>query len=156
MPIDGATTSQFRRFLVAGGVAACANVGSRALFEHVVPYRVAVVLAYLVGMLVAYALTSTFVFMSESRRHGESSARFVLVNFLGMAQTWIVSVGLGDHLLPRIGVTEHAHAVAHLAGVATPVFTSFVLHRAWTFADRKDAAAATDDALASVDGQDEG
>ena len=126
-------TPQFRRFLVTGGIAACLNVGSRMLYDRVLPYSAAIVLAYLSGMATAYLLARRYVFTETDRRHWESTFRFAIVNAFGLLQTWLVSIGLGDHVLPGLGITTHAHDLAHLAGVAAPAFTSFVAHKYWTF-----------------------
>jgi len=55
-------TRQFAGFLVAGGIAAAANVGSRILFSRLVGLELAVILAYLVGMTVAFVLMRAAVF----------------------------------------------------------------------------------------------
>jgi putative flippase GtrA len=127
-------TPQFRRFLITGGIAACVNVGTRMIYDMFMPYSAAIVLAYLSGMLTAYLLARRYVFTDSERKHSESSFRFAIVNVFGVLQTWLVSIALGDHVLPAIGITSHAHDLAHMAGVAAPVFTSFVAHRRWTFA----------------------
>lgn len=131
--LDELLSPQFRRFLLAGGSAACINLVSRALFERFVPYSLAVLLAYLTGMLTAYVLARRFVFPDSQRTHAEASARFVIVNIFGIAQTWVASIALGEHALPALGFVTHAHAIGHLIGVGVPVFTSFVAHRFWTF-----------------------
>jgi putative flippase GtrA len=131
--IGALLTPQFRRFLVTGGIAAGVNLGSRLLYGLVVPYSEAIVLAYLSGMAVAYLLARRFVFLETERGHAQSSLRFAIVNVFGICQTWVVSMWLGEHLLPVLGVTAHAHDLAHVAGVAAPVFTSFAAHRRWTF-----------------------
>jgi putative flippase GtrA len=126
-------TPQFRRFLMTGGFAAAVNLGSRYLLDRVFPFVTAVVLAYLLGMLTAYVLARRFVFTDSQRHHLDSSLRFALVNVLGLLQTTVVSIGLANHLFPALGFSWHAHDVAHLAGVAAPVFTSFVAHQRFTF-----------------------
>jgi putative flippase GtrA len=124
---------QFRRFLVTGGLAAGVNLGSRYLLNRVMPFGVAVVLAYLLGMVTAYLLARKYVFTDSQRHHLDSSLRFALVNVVGIAQTTLVSIGLAEHVFPAVNFTWHAHDVAHLAGVVAPVFTSFVAHQRFTF-----------------------
>jgi putative flippase GtrA len=126
-------TAQFRRFLLAGGLAACVNVGSRMLYNLFMPYTAAIALAFCTGLTTAYFLTRKYVFSDTQRTHSEASFRFAVVNAFGFAQTWIVSIGLGDYILPSLGMTAHAHDLAHVLGVITPVFTSFIAHRRWTF-----------------------
>lgn len=124
---------QFRRFLITGGIAACVNIGSRMLYDTVLPYSAAIVVAYLTGMATAYLLARRYVFTDTDRRHLEGSFRYAIVNVFGIAQTWLVSMFLGEHALPALGITNHAHDIAHIVGVGAPVFTSFVAHRYWTF-----------------------
>lgn len=125
--------SEFAGFVVAGGLAALANIGSRWLLSHALPYPLAIVLAYLVGMITAYALMRSQVFAGSDRGTPSEVFRFVVVNLLAVAQTLLVSLGLAYHLLPWLGVTEHAETWAHLVGVAVPVVSSYYSHKHWTF-----------------------
>ena len=131
--IDEFLSARFRRFILAGGLAACVNLGSRMVFDQFMPYAAAIALAYCTGMATAYVLTRKYVFNETQRTHSEASLRFVVVNALGFAQTWIVSIGLGDYVFPSLGLTSHAHDLAHLIGVGVPVISSFIAHRYWTF-----------------------
>ncbi len=126
-------TPQFRRFLITGGIAAGVNIGSRLLYDLFLPYSVAIVIAHFTGMATAYLLARRYVFTESRRQHLEGSLRYTVVNIAGVAQTWLVSMFLGNHALPALGVTSHAHDIAHVIGVAAPVFTSFLAHRYWTF-----------------------
>lgn len=127
--------AQFVAFLVAGGIAAACNVGSRFLFERAFSYEVAIVLAYGVGMVVAFVIMRAFVFRSAGSKAGEL-ARFVIVNLLGVAQTLLVSVAVARWVAPAIGLAKHAETVGHLVGVGVPVFTSFVGHKYFSFRKR--------------------
>jgi putative flippase GtrA len=125
--------SEFAGFLVAGGVAALANVGSRMLLSPFVDYPVAIVLAYLVGMVTAFLLMRGQVFGTRGKRlHSEITA-FIVVNALAALQTLIVSLGLAYYVLPWIGIQQHAETIAHVVGVAVPVITSYYGHKYWTF-----------------------
>jgi putative flippase GtrA len=125
--------SRFVRFLVAGGIAALANVVSRWLFNFVVPYVPAIVLAYLVGMVTAFALNRLFVFQQSVNRLHHQMFWFTLVNLFAIAQTIVVSLLLAEYLFPRMGMTWHAETVAHVVGVLVPVATSFLGHKHLTF-----------------------
>jgi putative flippase GtrA len=61
---------------------------------------------------------------------------FVLVNMVGLTQTWLLSLLLVNWLLPRIGWTFHAEALAHAAALAAPTITSWFGHRYLTFAQK--------------------
>jgi len=126
-------SSQFIRFLVAGGVAAAANYGSRFLFSIWLSYGPAIVLAYLVGMSVAFVLMRQHVFSAAGGALGPQVAKFVAVNLLAVIQTLIISLVLARWILPSLGVVTHAEAIAHLAGVLIPVATSYFGHRMLTF-----------------------
>lgn len=126
-------SSQFIRFLVAGGVAAAANYGSRFLFSLWLSYGPAIVLAYLVGMSVAFVLMRQHVFSAAGGALGPQVAKFVAVNVLAVMQTLIISLVLARWILPSLGVVTHAEAIAHLAGVLVPVATSYFGHRLLTF-----------------------
>ena len=124
---------QFLRFALAGGLAALANFGSRFVFSLWLPYAAAIVAAYVVGMVVAFVLMRRFVFPAHTRPLQHQVLSFAVVNGLAVAQTLVVSLFLAGWALPRWGVRAHAEAIAHAVGVAVPVLTSFLAHRAVTF-----------------------
>jgi putative flippase GtrA len=125
--------SEFAGFLVAGGLAALANVGSRMLFSQLASYPVAIVLAYLVGMVTAFLLMRGHVFGTRSGRLGSEITAFVVVNALAVLQTLVVSLVLAYYVLPWIGIQQDAETVAHVVGVVVPVITSYYGHKYWTF-----------------------
>ena len=129
----GSEGRRFGLFLVAGGIAAAANYGSRFGFSLWFNYPVAIVLAYLVGMAVAFLLMRQYVFDGRGKALAPQLWRFALVNALAVLQTLIVSLVLARWLLPALGVTQHAEAIAHAVGVAVPVVTSYFGHKLATF-----------------------
>jgi putative flippase GtrA len=124
---------QFLRFLLAGGVAVCANYGSRFLFSLWTSYEVAIVLAYLVGMAVAFILMRGHVFGAAEKALLPQVTRFIAVNILAVLQTLVISILLARRVLPDLGIIEQAEALAHLAGVSVPVVSSYFGHRYLTF-----------------------
>jgi putative flippase GtrA len=124
---------QFWRFLAAGGVAAAANFGSRFIFSLWVRYEWAIVLAYLVGLIVAFILMRSYVFNASGKPFGPQAAIFVAVNCVALLQTLLVSVALYRWVLPYLGVVSQSEAIAHFAGVLVPVATSYFGHRMLTF-----------------------
>lgn len=124
---------EFLRFLLAGGVAALANMASRLLFSIVMPFEAAVALAYLVGMGTAFLLMRSFVFGASERGPGAELGRFALVNLVAFCTVWVVSVSLARIVFPAIGFTWHAETIAHVVGVLSPVVVSFWGHKAFTF-----------------------
>lgn len=124
---------RFAGFVVTGGIAAATNVLSRIALGLVMPFEYAVVVAYFIGMATAFGLARVFVFTdAQGSVHGQA-VRFALVNAIGFAQVWIVSVGLARLVLPAMGWTWHTETVAHLVGVASPVVVSYLLHKRFSF-----------------------
>lgn len=126
-------TREFARFVLAGGTAAVTNITSRWVFSFVVPFEVAVVPAYLVGMVVAFVLTKLFVFAPSRRKTRAEAVRFTLVNLVALLQVWVVSVALEAWLFPLVGFHWHAELIAHVIGVASPIVTSYFGHKRFTF-----------------------
>lgn len=124
---------QFMKFLLAGGVAAGVNFGSRIVFNLWMPFSAAIVVAYIAGMITAFILTKAFVFTESERPTWHSAVLFTLVNVVAVLQTWAVSVGLAYYVLPWLGVSWHAKEIAHFVGVVVPVFTSYIGHKKLTF-----------------------
>ena len=121
------------RFVLAGAVAAIVNFGSRVLLSLALPFAMAIVCAYALGMATAFVLIRQFVFKGATNRLHEQLAWFIAVNALAAAQTLVVSLVLADFVLPWAGVTWHAHEVAHAAGILAPIFTSYIGHKRLTF-----------------------
>lgn len=124
---------EFPRFLIAGGIAAAANFGSRFIFSNFFSYSVAVFVAYLVGMLVAFLLMRGHVFNASHGPLAPQVTKFVGVNVLAVLQTLAISLVMARWALPSVGITEHAEALGHLVGVLVPVVTSYFGHKFLTF-----------------------
>jgi putative flippase GtrA len=125
---------RFAAFLLTGGVAAGANVASRAVFGLVAPYETSVALAYLVGMTTAFFLARLFVFGGSGRGLHVEYGRFALVNVAALVQVVAVSAGLARIVFPAVGLTAHAELFAHLVGVLSPVLASYQGHKRFSFA----------------------
>jgi len=127
---------QFILFTLVGGFAAAVNIVARLLFSLVTSYEVAIVLAFPIALTTAFVLNRRFVFPSSRGRAGPQYARFLLVNLVALVQVLAVSVALARYLLPAIGLVAHAETIGHVIGVLSTVLTSFVFHKAYTFAAR--------------------
>ena len=126
---------EFTLFLLTGGVAALVNVVSRIGFSTVVNFELAVLLAYAIGMVAAYILARRFVFLNSRTSIRRSFAAFALVNLFAVLQTWLVSVGLRNWLLPLLGIVVFRDLLAHGIGVAVPVVSSYFGHKHISFKD---------------------
>jgi len=125
--------TEFIQFLVVGGFAALVNFVSRIIINNWVGYRLAVVLAYLVGMLTAFILSKMYVFEKSGRHHLHELRDFTIVNVFAVIQVWLISVGLAEYLFPAIGFHFYAPEVAHLIGLAIPAVTSYFGHKYFSF-----------------------
>lgn len=124
---------QFLFFLLTGGTAAAVNFGSRIFYNFWLDFSVAIVLAYVTGMITAFILAKLFVFKESQQLLHRSALYFVLVNLIAVLQTWIVSMGLAYYVLPAMGVESLVREIAHAVGVVVPVFTSYIGHKQWSF-----------------------
>jgi putative flippase GtrA len=124
---------QFFKFVAVSGIAAATNFCSRLLFSLFAPYPVAIVLAYCIGMTVAFSLNRWLVFAASTNSLRKQMAFFVLVNLFGLAQTLVVSLVLAHWVLPWLGVTAHVEEIAHAVGIAVPTISSYLGHKYLSF-----------------------
>jgi putative flippase GtrA len=141
VPAAQATKSaslEFLRFLAAGGVAAAVNIASRWAFDHVMGYSAAIVLGYLCGMFTAFVLMKFLVFGASRLSTGSEAIRFAIVNLAAVVQVWGISVLLAEWAFPALGWIQHRYDIAHVIGVAVPVFTSYLGHKWFSFTPARD------------------
>ena len=122
--------------MITGGLAALVNVISRVGLSRLLRFELAVLLAYGVGMLTAYVLARKFVFVQSRTSVRRSFAAFALVNLFAILQTWLVSVGLRNWLLPLLGIVVLSDLIAHSIGVLVPVVSSYFGHKHISFRQR--------------------
>jgi putative flippase GtrA len=126
-------TRQFARFLIAGGIAAAANVLSRIAFSQFMRLEAAVVLAYCVGMVVAFVLMRSQVFARSGTPMSHQVGKFVAVNVAAVLQTLVITLLLARWALPALGVQRFVEEIAHIVGVCVPVVTSYFGHKHFSF-----------------------
>ncbi|WP_454848284.1 GtrA family protein [Rhizobium binxianense] len=134
--IEARLRSPFLRFVVSGGIAAAVNVLARIGLSQITSYSVAIVIAYLAGMTTAYLLMKFFVFEDSGKSVANEYIRFGLVNVVALLQVWLVSMVLVRQVFPAIGFNWHDETIAHIIGVASPVATSYLAHKYFTFSSR--------------------
>lgn len=128
-----AAQGEFVRFVLVGGFAALVNLASRWLLNLFMGYSPAILVAYLCGMATAFVLSKLFVFPKSRLGTHVELLRFSLVNLAAVIQVWVVSMLLGEWLLPLLGIVKYAHDIGHIVGVAVPVFTSYLGHKHFSF-----------------------
>jgi putative flippase GtrA len=126
-------SEQFIRFLITGGIAAAVNFFSRIFYNQYCSFSMAVIYAYLTGMITAFVLAKLFVFNKTTQSLKNSTIIFALVNIVAAAQTWLISMGLNYYLLPALGVQQFVAEISSGIGIVFPVFTSYLGHKRWSF-----------------------
>jgi putative flippase GtrA len=123
----------FLWFVFVAGLSVPFNLAARVLFSTRMPYELAVVLSHGVGMLVAFALTRAFVFGPSERAPHSELGRFLLVNLMSLAITWLVSVALLRIVFPALRFDLEPGVVAHFLGLAAASVASYMGHRHFSF-----------------------
>ncbi|KAA3646883.1 MAG: GtrA family protein [Proteobacteria bacterium] len=131
--ISSFLSKQFILFLFTGGIAALVNFGSRFLYSTVFSYPVAIIWAYITGMVVAFILFKIVVFKPAKHSVKKQIFYFIVVNLLAIAQTLIISLLLANNLFPMLNINFYPEALAHACGIAVPAITSFIGHSLFSF-----------------------
>lgn len=124
---------QVLRFLLLGGLAAAINWLVRFPLAMVLPFHVAVVVAYVIGMSAGFTLYRTYVFPGSTRPILQQTLMFVAVNLvgavvvLGLAILFLnLQAGLDWSLTVREGL-------AHGFAIAIGAVINFFGHKTLTF-----------------------
>ncbi|EKD91869.1 MAG: hypothetical protein ACD_29C00336G0002 [uncultured bacterium] len=124
---------KFILFLLVNGFAAFINLGSRIIIGNFFSYAWSIVIAYLIGMMVAYLLCRRYLFQSEKNKIHQEVFYFVIVNGVGIFIALFVSLFLfhvGLMMIKDIFIREE---IAHFIGIGAPAFMSYVGHKYITF-----------------------
>lgn len=127
-------TKQFLGFLAVGGIAAFLHWLSRILLSNWLDFPLAVAAAYAVGMIVAFALNSFFVFPNSEKPRHKQARDFVIVNLSFFPLVWIASITI-DQVLQGLGMMRHTQALAHAIAVALPMLATFLIYKFFAFKD---------------------
>jgi len=118
-------------FLACGGFAAFVNFLSRILFSLFLDLYISIIFAYILGMITAYYLFKNFVFVSLQGNKGGSPLSFVFVNVIALLQIYLVTV-LSKDIFYKFFDNEYLY-LAHGLAILTSVFSSYWLHKNFTF-----------------------
>jgi len=128
-------SKQFVHFLLAGGLSALVNFGSRFVYNDFMSFGNAVIFAYLTGMVMAFILFKFFVFDSSKNPIKKEIFYFILVNMVAIVQTYFISITLVENVFPHFDFVFYPQVMAHITGIVVPVFTSFFGHKFLSFKD---------------------
>jgi putative flippase GtrA len=133
-PAFFAQVRPFVGFLLVGGSSSLVSLGARVLFNFLVFFEAAVILAHLVGMLFSYALNRLFIFPRSDRRVSVDLSRYCIINIGSLAITTLVSAAFFRLILPVLGVTFYPALIAHFLGLAACAIPSYLGHKYFSFA----------------------
>lgn len=94
----------------------------------------AVIVAYVVGMAVAFLLNSLFIFPKSRKPKIRQARDFTIVNLIFLPVVWTVAVYL-ESVFRSLGLFEYTQAVAHAVAVAVPTFVTFLIYKFFAFKD---------------------
>ncbi|MDB5698719.1 MAG: GtrA family protein [Alphaproteobacteria bacterium] len=128
---------QLASFVVTGAIAAAVNLVARWLLSLVLPYEVAIMVAFPIAMTTAFLLARRYVFAPGGGGWVAEYGRFILVNLMAFVIVLGVSVGFARLIFPFIGFVWHPEDIAHLIGVMSPLLLSYYAHKHYSFATRE-------------------
>ena len=123
---------QFLLFIISGGIAAFTNIFCRSILSNFFGFKISIIYAYFIGMIIAYILSRRFVFMSKHSLN-KSFFAFTVINIIAIAQTYFISIWFKEIILPFFGIKILKEFISHSIGVAFPVFTSYFGHKYISF-----------------------
>src|SRR5215210_5030732 len=134
---------EFGRFIVTGVVATLGNVATVASLRAVMVYPFALLAGLTVGFAVSFSVGKLFAFRSRSLRGTSGElARFLMVYAFGAAIFWAIGMVVGLKLAPRFMPPKWAEVLGVLAGASVMMVTSYLGHRWFTYAHRREATMA--------------
>ena len=125
--------TEFLQFLFVGGIAAGINFISRIGFNMYFSYSMSIILAYIVGMIVAFTLFKQYVFAKSGRHYLEEVKGFIIVNIFGIIQVWAISIALAEYFFPYISFTFYDKEIAHFIALGIPAISSYFGHKYFSF-----------------------
>ena len=120
-------------FVIVGGVAAMASLVSRGLLSRVMLFEMAVVIAQIIGLVIAFSLSRKLVFTSFEGSLGRAFRRFFVVNIFSLAIVTAISALLYRTALPLAGWTLYPDYTAHFIGLGVATFPAYFGHRFYSF-----------------------
>jgi putative flippase GtrA len=127
-------TRQFVGFVAAGGTAALLHWLARIALSHWLPFSMAVAVAYVFGMAVAFGLNSFFVFKRSTRPRARQALDFAIINLASFPVVWLASIGL-EHALRTMGMVRYTEALAHAIAISLPMLATFLVYKFYAFKD---------------------
>lgn len=127
-------TKQFLGFLAVGGLSAFLHWLSRIWLSNWLSFSLAVIVAYAIGMLVAFTLNALFIFPASEKPRRKQARDFIIVNISFLPIVWLASISI-NIALQAAGMLLYTEAIAHAIAVAIPMFATFLIYKFFAFKD---------------------
>jgi len=127
-------SKQFLGFAAVGGVAALLHWAARLLLSVWLSFPVAILLAYAVGLGVAFILNRAFVFPKSTKPMRRQARDFLLVNLAFLPVVLGTAMGL-EAVFREYRFTAHPQAIAHGIAVMVPALATFLIYKFFAFQD---------------------
>ncbi len=124
---------EFFCFVAVGALAAIANMVSRYFLDFVMVFELAVLIAYVIGMVIAFVLFQKLIFGAPDTPVKTRIFRFCVVNAVGAVLAVLVSSLMARVVFPSWGWTFHPAEIAHFIGVSVPAISSYFGHKLYTY-----------------------
>ena len=125
--------TEFFQFLFVGGIAAAINFISRIGLNQYFSYSTSIILAYIIGMVIAFIMFKQYVFAKSGQHYLKEVRGFVIVNIFGIIQVWAISIALAEYFFPYISFTFYSKEIAHFIALGIPAISSYFGHKYFSF-----------------------
>lgn len=129
-------TKQFIGFVAVGVVAALLHWLARLILSIWLPFSSAVVIAYIVGMAVAFILNRIYIFPVSDKAMSVQARDFVLVNLSFFPVVWFASLKI-NAWLKTFEIWINSEALAHAIAISLPMFITFLIYKFFAFKEKK-------------------
>lgn len=123
-------------FLICGTLAAAINWFARMILSLWMDFALAVVVAYVIGMLAGFLLYRRYVWTTSDRSLPAQILAFIAVNAVVAGLVLITAIGLVELGQMLVGASPVVEALAHGVAIAVGAVANFVAHREITFRSR--------------------
>jgi putative flippase GtrA len=129
-------STQFLGFLMVGTTAASVNWLSRLAMAQWMSFGIAVLAAYAIGMIVAFALNRAFIFPNANAPIEIQIRRFIFINLSSIPLVWGGALAFVE-LLRSYGLKTYVEELAHALALALPILGTFLLYKYFAFKEQR-------------------
>ena len=123
---------QFIGFVSVGLFAALLHWAARIFLSYWLSFSYAVMIAYCVGMIVAFVLNRFFVFPKSNRPISKQARDFTLTNLLFFPVVWLLAIKINNKLF-TMGVSIYNEEISHAVAISIPMLATFLIYKFFAF-----------------------